>query len=187
MMRGNSFWGSLVFAAVAAAALPAALLALGPFFGDARVVALYLVGTATGYSAWLAPSRRQAVAGALFTALLGGGLLVLLPGFGRHALAELAIGCALLVAVCRSVLFYRSRPLRGLLLECALTLAGLLTARLLAGPGPLSMAAALWGYLLVQSLFCLAPGLRVRSSTTRSGDPFERARARLKTLLEETP
>lgn len=185
-MRRHPFTRSLIFAAVVSAALPVVLLALGPPLGTGRVLALYLVGTASGHVAELASGWRQSIAGALFVALGGGLLVASLPGFGPHAMAQLAIGCALLIALCRSLLFHRGRPLRGLLLECGLTLGGLLCALLLAGPGPASMAAALWAYLLVQSLFHLAPAPAVRVWTETGGDCFERARTRLLALLEES-
>jgi len=183
-VEARRFVRSLAFAAGAALALPAVQLALAPGLGAQRTLALQLLATAVLYVAAIAPGRRQAWAGGLAAFGCGLALLWAVGTQGRHALVEIAIGCALIVSVSRSVAFYGARPARALVLEVVLTGAGLLTARFLAGPGVLAMAAALWGYLLVQSLFFLAPGVRLRPDG-EGGDPFERARARLDALLDE--
>jgi len=186
-MFARSFWASLGFAALASATLPALLLAFEPVFGTGTVVGVYLVATTAAYVAWIAPTGRHSVGAGIATLLAGTLLLMLLPSVTSASLVQLAIGCSLLVSVCRSGLFYRSRPLRAIVLETVLTLGGLLAARFLAGPSALAMAAGLWGYLLVQSLFCLAPGVRARSVDAAKQDPFEQARARLDRLLDELP
>jgi hypothetical protein len=181
----RSFWSALTFAALASALLPAAVLLLGPVVGRWTSVSIHLVVVACCHAAWLAPSRRQARAGVLLTALPGCLLLAVLPSNGALSLTVLAIGCALLISVTRSVLYYRARVARALLLELVLTIGGGMAAQLLVGPSLQSMTAALWGYLLVQSLFCLAPGLRLRAAHRCPGDPFERASLQLTRLLDQ--
>jgi hypothetical protein len=180
MMRWNGFGRSLLFAACVAAGLPALWLVLGSALGTREVVALYWIGSASLYVAGIAPSWRR-------------GLLVALPAAGIGLLAWLlsatpmaaAVSAAGVVAICRSGVLYRSRPARALAIEVGLGLGGLLLARLLAGPGPLATAAALWGYFLVQSLFFLIGGVRQRRTGPAQRDPFERARSRMLALLGE--
>jgi len=183
--RAPSFWQALVFAAVAAVLLPGAAILAGPLVGGWSAVSLYLAALTCVHAFATAPSRKLAAAG-LGANVLGVGLLLILVGGGSAAKTmQLAIGCAVLVAFTRSLLYTRARPLRTLLLEIALSGGGLLLATTFAGPSPLELAAALWAYLLLQSFHTLAPGIELRAHKAGQGDPFERARERLCGLLEE--
>ena len=106
-------------------------------------------------------------------------LPVLAPGLGFTAVAAAA-----LVAAVRSGILYRGPQPRLLLLEAVLLLGGLATAKLLASPGVLGIALAVWGYFVVQSLYFLLARPRARAGTA-AGDPFESARERLEGLLDE--
>jgi hypothetical protein len=86
--------------------------------------------------------------------------------------------------VARSALLYRARATRSIAVELALGLAGLLLAQWFAGPGLLGGSLALWAYFLVQSIyFPLVEGSP--RGATAVGDPFDRARSRLQSLLRE--
>lgn len=182
----RSFGACLGFAAVAAISLPVLLLVFAPLLGKGSVLAFYMVTVAAAYVAWIAPTTRLAMSGAAAVTLGGAFVCLLVPGSGVYSLSLIAIACAAAVAVARSAVFYRTRSARAIVLELALTLGGLWMARFLGGTGLLSMAAAMWGYLLVQSFYALAPGLGLRRNAAARGDGFERARARLDRLLEES-
>ncbi len=177
-MRCNTFGRSLLFAAIAAAGLLALAVALGPLHLPS-VLACYVAAVAAAYVVAIAPHRASGLAAGALAALLGVVLLLLPLDIGQTA-----FGAALVVAVCRSAILYRARPLRALLLELALLAGGLGLARSLADGSPASLALGLWGYLLVQSLFFLAGGVTVRSGCDGRVDPFERARAGLLALLD---
>src|SRR5262245_28254795 len=145
-MGWNTFGHSAVFAAVAGCGVVPWILAAAPLLGMRGALAVYLVAGLAAYVGAIAPSLRRglgvaAVVGSLGAALTG------LP----HPLPELVLGLGVLLALVRSALLYRSRPGRGLTLECALVGGGLLFARFLAGGTLLSLALAVWGFLLVQS------------------------------------
>ena len=176
--RWNSFGGSILFAAAAGAGSLVATTILGPILGVSSVVSGYAVATATLFAIGIAPGRAGAVAAGALASVLGA-LLLLLP-IGVHATVA---GAAAIVAVCRSGLLYRSRPLRAILLEAALLVAGLGLAQLAMGRGVASLALATWGYFLVQSLFFLVGGVASRPSPDADVDPFDRARSRLQELL----
>lgn len=183
----RSFGSCLGFAAAAAVSLPVLLMVGAPVLGTATVLAGYMVTVSAAYVAWIAPNPRLALSGGVAVTLGGSFICLLVPGSGVYSLSLLAIGCAALVAVMRSAVFYRSRSARAIVLELGLSLGGLWVARFLGGTGMLSMAAAMWGYLLVQSFYGLAPGLRLRRDGSAGGDAFERASSRLSRLLEEAP
>lgn len=177
-MRGwSSFGRALGFAVAAAAALLVAAPLLAPVFGTRALLRGFAVGVAVVYLMGLGP-RWRGVASAAVAAGLGAVLLVLpLP------VASTVAAMAGVVALCRSGILYRQRPLRALVAEALLLAGGLALARFLAGGGPVSWALATWGYFLVQSTFFLIGGVRVRREAP-SEDPFERARAELLALLE---
>ena len=173
-----SFSRSLLFAALAGTGVPLFVAGLGPLLGHAFAMQIYLVGSAVAYAASMAPSPRRAAAAAALVATLGL-LLLALP----LRLPTLAAGAALAVAVCRSGFLHQSGGLRGIALEIVLQGAGLLLAGFLAGGDSVSLAIATWSYFLVQSLFFLVGGIRLRRSEPR-GDPFDEARMRLLALLD---
>jgi len=174
----NSFARSLAFAGAAAAGLLVAVLLL-PTPHLSEWMAVYLVAVAALYVAGIAPSRSSGLAAGAVASVLGG-VLLLLPLDPAHTV----IGTAIVVAVCRSALLYRARPLRAVLLEAVLAAGGLALARFLAVGSVGSAAFALWGYFLVQSAFFLVGGVAARGDRDDSVDPFDRARARLIALLD---
>jgi hypothetical protein len=173
-----TFSRSLVFAALAGTGVPLFVGGLGPLLGHAFAMQVYVVGTAVAYAAAMAPNLRRATFAAAVTSAAGS-LLLLLP----LGLPGLALGSALVVAVCRSGLLHRAGGLRGIVLEAVLQGAGLLLASFLADRGVISLAIATWGYFLVQSLFFLVGGIELRRPEPK-GDPFDEARMRLLALLD---
>lgn len=178
MMRWNGFGGSLVFAAVAAAALLVVQPVLAGLVGWNAALCLYAVAVVVAYLAGLGPSWRRGCAGALVATGLGAVLLAL--PFGVRATVALA---AAVLAFCRSGILYRQRRLRAVVTETALTAAGLALADFLAAGSLVSLALAAWGYLMVQSAFFLIGAVRARGGH-RQADPFDRARAELLALME---
>ena len=178
-MRWNSFSGTLWFAALAAVGMPAAVLALGPGLGERAALSVYTVASACLYLVGCAPGRRRGLLVAIPVAAAGALILLLAPQPEQAAAMS-----AVMIAVCRSGFLYRSRAGRALVVELLLAVAGLAAARLLWGPGLLAPALAMWGYYLVQSVFFLIGGVQVRRRSTE-GDPFELARSRVLTLLED--
>jgi hypothetical protein len=181
----RSFAGGVAFAAIAALALPVSVLGLSPFVGYASALSLHLLASSVGYLVWLAPSRQHALGAAVLAGIGIPLLWCLWPGSARDALAWNAVACAVVVAMVRSLHSFRARPVRALALEGMLGSLGACLAMLLVGPTLLSQAAALWGYLLVQSLHALVPGVRVRWPGDGARDPFDRASARLRRLLDD--
>ena len=180
MPRWNTFARSLVFAAAAAGIAPLVWLGLGPIVGVGNAVVLLWLAATSIYVAGIAPAHRIAVGAGAFAL---GGLLSLFAA----STTQVAMAAALSLAVCRSGVLYRSRPLRAIVQETALGLGGVALAAFAQGPGfpgPLAAAAGLWSYLLVQSLFFLLGGVR-RRSPDGDRDPFEHARTRLLALLED--
>ena len=177
MPRWDGFGRTLLYALGSAAALPAAVVFLGPAWGTSAALGLY-VWAAAGLYAWgVARGRRgrwAAAAGALGGALLAWSFS---PG-----LAWSALGGAALVALCRGVIEPRQRRGRALAIELLLGGAGLGAAAFLASGGLRSLALATWGYFLVQSLYFLLGG-RAGAGRAAELDRFEQARARLQQLL----
>jgi hypothetical protein len=181
MTRWNGFGRAVGFALAAGAAVFAAHVLLAPLFGSRATLRVFAVGSAVAYLAGVGPSWRRGAAAA--TAAAAAGLLLLaLPLPVTHT----AVAAAGLIAIGRSGILYRSRPLRALVLESLLAAGGLALAGQLAGPagaGGVPVALAAWGYFLVQSVFFLAGGVEARPDPGPA-DPFDRARAELLALLD---
>jgi hypothetical protein len=180
MMRWHGFGRGIAFAAVAAAAWCPWWLVVAPALGIRRALALFLTGTATVYVAGLGSSRRAGLATAAAVALGGAVLLTI-----THTTAEFAVGLAVLIAAARSGILYQSRPARALALEAALITGGLVFARFLATPTPLGAMLALWGFLLVQSLYFVVGGIKTAGAGPHR-DPFDDAHDRAVVLLART-
>ena len=179
MPRWDGFGRSLLFAALAAAGLPVAVTFGGPLVGAGASARLYLIAAACAYAAGLSAERSRRLA-VLTVAVGAGTALALLPlGLGGSAL-----GAAAIVAVGRSAIAQRQRPLRAVVIEVALGGAGLGVASFLASGGLLALCLAVWGYFLVQSAYFLIAG-RVPRRDEASQDPFERARLCLERMLDE--
>lgn len=88
--------------------------------------------------------------------------------------------------MCRSAIIWRPGPARGLVVELGLVVGGLLFARFVNFPGPLGAAFSIWAFFLLQSVFFLLPSSEPkRAEPVPDLDPFDRARARVMTLLED--
>jgi hypothetical protein len=175
----SGFARTLLFGAVAALGVPAVRLLVAPVLGSGLAFSLYWVGLAIAYLFWIAGSLRRGVGAAALASAGGLVLLAIAPGASFAA-----AGATLLVAAIRSGFLYRAPQPRLVVLEALLLVGGLLVAELLAAPGVLGLALAVWGYFLVQSLYFLLARPRPRSAA-EPGDPFERARERLECLLDE--
>jgi hypothetical protein len=178
-MRWNGFARSLLFAAAVAGAFPVFALVVNPVLGRATALSLYLVGIAVLYVAGLTPRRSRGVVAAGIASALGVLVLLLAPSVGT-----IAVGAALVVAVCRSGVLYRSRRARALVFETLLLAGGLGLARFLAGPDTLQVAFAIWGFFLVQSFYFVLGGVAERAEPPVGLDPFEVARSRALALME---
>ena len=178
-MRWNTFTRSATFAAVAAGGwVPWALL-VGPILGLWNALTLYLVGLLTCYVAGLSPQARRRVAAVTAVVALG---LACAAG----TIVELCIGLAVLLGIARSGFLFRAAPTRAVLTETVLLVGGLLFARFLGGPSLASTMLAIWGFLLVQSVFLLVAGRRERRCSERHGDGFEEVYRLATTLLDRT-
>jgi hypothetical protein len=181
----DRFRGALVIAAAAALTLPGTLLVLGPFVGRPCAFALHWLGITAAHVAWLAPGRRRAVCRAAGVLGLGA------AGLTVAALAALPVVvaapgvAAVALAVARGGRRVRAGSLRALLVEGGLGLAALALVGLVQGPSLVSAAAASWGFWLVQSVHPLLPGPGPGGDVRETSDAFERAAARLESLLEE--
>lgn len=178
MMRCDTFGRSALFGAVAAAGcLPWALL-VSPLIGAWNAQALYLAGATTLYIAALAVPRRRA-----FTAAAVAALAAAVAVLAARSTTELVIGLAAILGIARSGFLYRAAPARAAVTEVVLLAGGLWLARFLAGAWAPFTWLALWGFLLVQSLFFLIAGVQARAAQ-RDPDPFEEAHRRAVALLE---
>jgi hypothetical protein len=173
----SGFGRTLVYGAVASAALPLAVLALGPTLGLDRALGLYAVLATAGYLAALSRGARQRVAVSC-GALAAGLLAFAASGSSAELFALLGVG----VALARGGLLVRRSAPRAVAIEGAVLAASLLAARWLASPGLLGSAVALWGWFVVQSFAFLPAGVRAGRAGT-DGDPFEVARRHLEELL----
>lgn len=171
---------TLAFGLVAAlGSIPWAMV-LGPFFGHSWALAGYCLAATALYVVIIAPSWPRGVAAGAVAGLTATAVAVL-----ATRPSEAILGEALILAVARSGFLYRGKPARTVVLEAAVTLGGLLFARVLAGPTLLSAGLAIWAFFLIQSLFFLAGGVREREGDEPRIDPFERARKRALALMEE--
>lgn len=181
-MRWNSFARSLVFAALAAAGVVPWLVLARPLLGGGRALGFYLVGATAFYLGGLGPERRHRVAIIVVTALAGCALAL----FTRTP-TELVLGLGALLATGRSAFLYRTPrapAARAVVVEFLLIGTGLVFARFLAGPSPLAVMLALWGFFLVQSGYFLVAGIRARAGSGRHPDAFEETRLRALALLD---
>ena len=181
MTPWNTFVRSAVFAAVAAALwFPWAIIA-APTIGSWQARAFYLIAVAAAYVAGLSPRRARAVPLAAMLAIVGGAAAMVVA-----STAELSIVLETLLGVARSGVLYRASPARALATEAMLLATGLLFARFLGGFTIVSTALAIWGFLLVQSVFFLVGGVRARPLVAGVGDPFDDAHRRALVLLDRS-
>jgi hypothetical protein len=181
MMRCNTFARSALFAAVTAAGWLSWVLVAAPIVGIWNARALYLVALTAVYVAGVSPRGRRPLPVALVTLVVAAGVALI-----ARTTAELAIGLAAILGIARSGFLYRAAPARAAATEVALLVGGLAFARFLAAVSLPATALALWGFLLVQSLFFLVAGVRTRAVSGSHPDPFEEAQRRALALLERS-
>ncbi|HEX9734812.1 MAG TPA: hypothetical protein VGG06_22800 [Thermoanaerobaculia bacterium] len=175
---GATVLGGIAFAAAAAAAAVVWQLAAGRF-GLATAIGTFAIGAVVVDLLWIAPDLRRGVAAAA-----GAGVLLGFTALVAPWLDAVLAACAVVLAVGRSGLLFRRSPARVFAVEAALLGGGLVLARLLGGPGPLGVGAAVWGFFLVQALYPAIGGARPRSDRPPGVDRFEDARRRALAVLE---
>ncbi|MGH0037564.1 MAG: hypothetical protein ACQGVK_21250 [Myxococcota bacterium] len=183
-MRWSGLGRSLGFAAVAAAATPVLWHATGHGAGVAlcwtTMSALYALGIAPGKGA----DRRTR--GLLAAGVVGlAGAASALAGADARVLAS---ATTVALGVARTLWLFPGRGSRALWVEVflgvgSLALAGFML-RSVGGQG-VALAATVWGYWLVQSLFFAAPR-SAGGAGQGERDGFEQARRRLLELLDES-
>lgn len=178
MMPWSTFVRSALFAGLAAALWFPWALAAAPVIGAWSARALYLIAVTAAYVGGLSRQRTRAWPLATAIAFVGVGAALLVS-----STAELVIVLAASLGIARSRILYRSTPARALAIESLLLVGGLLFARHLGGYGLISTALALWGFLLVQSVFFLIGGVRPAPLVDRGADVFEEAHRRALMLL----
>ena len=178
MIRTDTFFRSVAFAAAAAVGSVAWLVCVAPVLGGRRALGLWLVACVAAYVGGLAGSARRRIAVAMVTAGVGLVIFAVVP-----AIRELTLGLAVVVGVGRTACVSRSTPLRAMTTEACLLTGGLAFAELVGGPSLRGVAFGVWGFFLVQSFFALIPTGRL--GTPAAGvDPFEAAHARAAALLQ---
>lgn len=180
MMRWNSFARSAVFAAGAAALWPGWATIAAPRVGWWHALAAYLVGVTTLYVAGLPGSAGRPRRATIAIAALASVALAACA----HTIVALVVALAAVLGCMRSALLYPARPGRAVAVELVLLCGGLFFAHFLAGPSTLSIAVALWGFFLVQSLFFLIAPPRRRARDAMRIDPFDDAHRRAIALME---
>ena len=178
-MRWNSFPRSIVFAAVAGLALVPAMLFASQLMSQHTALSAYLVGVVALYAGGIAERWSQGFRVGIVAAVVGTGIAYAAP-----SIFWVAAGLALLLAVCRSVFLYRSEPARAVVIEGVLAAIGLAIAYFLVGASWMSLALALWAFLLVQSVFFLVGGVKKRDPEADGRDPFDVARTRAMELVD---
>ncbi len=178
-MHCNTFVRSAAFAAAAGCGVMPWLLVVAPLFGVHGALWFYLVVVSAAYVAAIAPSLRRGLGACMLVLMLGGGIAAV-----ASALPELAVALAVLLALARSGCLYHAPPGRAVAVEIGLIAGGLLFARFLAGSSLLSVMLALWGFLLVQSVFFFIGGVGERRPGAAHQDPFDAAYERAKALLD---
>ena len=179
-MRWNHFGGTLLFGAVAAAATLPWVEIVAPGLGLETALGSYAVLNVAIYLAGLAATPRQGFGAAAFAVLLGG-LAFQVASSPREQL----LVAALILGLLRSGLLYRAGFGRALLLEAVLLCGGLVVAARLFSGTTASLALAVWGFFLVQSVFFLVSGVTQQRDGAEGLDPFDDARAHAVAILEE--
>jgi hypothetical protein len=167
-------------AAAAAIAFVFAQHLAAPLVGSNKVLVFSLAGCTVAYAALLGSTGRRAIRNAV-AAFIGAVLVVI----GSSGMMGLAIGLTSVLGFVRSGLESSRKPIRGLVVELLLGGGGLGFACWVYSPGWLGVAAGIWAFALVQSLYFLLPGRGRASTAAGLGDPFEHARERILFLLEE--
>lgn len=179
-MRWNTFAGSLVFAAAAAAGLVPVVLGLTPWLGARTGLGLYLVAVTALYLRELRPAGQRRHLAVVATCVIG----LLAVGWLRSA-TGIALVLAVVLGIVRSGVAFRGGRGRVLLVDAVLIGGGVLFAGAVGGTTLGGWVLALWGFLLVQSVYVLIAGMPARRATEAGEDAFAAAYGRAVTLLEE--
>jgi hypothetical protein len=181
MIRCDSFPRAAAFAALAAGGGLAWEVVAAPWLGARVALTGYLVLVTALYVFALVPRRGRRIVAALAAASAG-------VMWAAHAqnVVTLTIGLGVIIAVARGTMRNRASPPRALATELMLGATALLFAGAVAGPTLLSVAVALWAYLLVQGCFFLLPSID-GEIVVRHRDPFEEAHGRAIALLGGEP
>ena len=178
MIRTDSFFRSVGFAAGAAVGSVAWLVCAAPALGGRRALGLWLVALAAAYVGGLAGRPHRRVAVTLVTAGVGLAVLVVVP-----AIRELVLALAVVLGVGRTACVPRSTALRAVTTEACLLAGGLAFAAMLGGPSVRGVAFGVWGFFLVQSFWSLIPAGGARTRLAGEVDPFDAAHSRAVALL----
>ncbi len=181
-MSRKNFVRSLAFGAVVALASFPWLLMVRPVLGTQDALRLFFVVLVPIYLVSLTPSWSKGIRLGALSGVLGVVVWLVAPGP-----ISAAVGAAVLLGTMRSGFMYRSRPGRALAIEVVLLGGGLLLARALTGGGSSSMAFAVWGFFLFQSVYFLIGGTGERADDPQTVDPFERACRDVTQILEDRP
>jgi hypothetical protein len=179
-MRLGTFAGSLVYAAISALVAIPYLMAARPILGSSIAWSSCCVAMVVGYLIAIAPSWARGIRIGLLAGVFGLGIVVLAPSTSVAVLA-----CMVLLGLMRSGFLLRTKPARALVTETGLLAAGLAMAYVLAGWGVLSIALAIWGFFLVQSLYFLVGGIGQRAGRAEDVDPFEKAHKQAVRLMDD--
>jgi hypothetical protein len=179
-MRLGTFAGSLIVAAASALGAIPYLMVARPILGATTAWSTCCVAITVCYLISIAPNPARGIRIGLLAGVFGLGIVVFSPSFSVTAL-----GCAVLLGVIRSGFVFRAEPARALLIEGGLLAGGLALANVLSGVGVLSIAMAVWGFFLVQSLFFLLGGVGRRAEREEGIDPFERAYKQAVGLMDD--
>ena len=183
-MRLGNLFGNLLFAAIAGLATVAYSLVAPPVFGFWGFSTAWLVWClvlTVSYLVAIAPRLGRGLRIGFVAGAIGVGICVVAPGAGAALL-----GMAMLLGLMRSGFLFPRRLSRAVAVELGLGGVSGLLAGSLAGPSPLSLGIAVWGFFLAQSLFFVIGGIKVwRPSVTE--DAFEKARREAVRVMEDLP
>jgi hypothetical protein len=179
-MRWDGFSRSVAFGAAAAAAYVPFALAIGPALGRQGALFAFLALLIPFYLTGIGLTRRRGVA----AAVLATGIIVATT-VSYATVREGLVVVALALGLARSGLAQPGTFVRSVVLETLLFVGGLSVASVLVGSSTLSVAIALWGFFLVQSVFFLVAGPR-SSSSQGSIDPFDEAHDRATAILDDS-
>ncbi|MBJ21254.1 MAG: hypothetical protein GY910_02675 [bacterium] len=171
---------SLLFGAMGAVTLVFTQPVFAPFVGSANALALHLAICVVAYGVSIGRNPRMRLRNGLVGSIASVAVLSL-----ARSIDGIAIGLTIVLALVRTGLDGEARTGRTLFFETILGCGALAFSSVLAAPGGLGNSVALWGFMLVQSLYFLLPLARHRKASLAEGDPFDRARGHLLALLDE--
>jgi len=161
----------LFFAAAAGLGALAWLDAMGPRWGTARALSLYLLMLPVAYPLVAAPSLKKGLLAVAMGGALTAPFAIWLPDPRAAALVS-----ALVVSVSRAIVLVPTRGLAGLGREAVLAAGALGAGALAFDSSELGTSLAVWSFWLIQAAGVLfAPA--AQQSVQPAPDPFEQAHA----------